>query len=75
MTEKVRCGAPRSRGRDGVCNRLASTAYCPEHMYYADIDSIFKVIFEDDRVLVVRACRLGDVCDFIDSDVSISEVL
>lgn len=72
---KIRCGAPKERTRDGVCDRLAATPYCPEHMNYADEGGMFKVVLEDGRVLVVRARRLGDVCDFIDPDVEIAKIV
>lgn len=76
MREKVRCGAPKERGREGVCNRLAATPFCPEHMFYADKDMMFKVKFKNkDEVLVVRARRLGDVCDFIKPEVEIEAIL
>jgi len=75
MRAKVRCGAPKARGHEGVCDRLAATPYCPEHMFYADEGGLFKVVLEDDRVLVVRARRLGDVCDFIKPGVEIERVI
>jgi len=75
MRAKVRCGAPKERGREGVCSRLAATPYCPEHMFYADKGGLFKVVLEDDSVLVVRARRLGDVCDFIKPEVEIQRII
>jgi len=44
-------------------------------MFYADKGGLFKVVLEDDSVLVVRARRLGDVCDFIKPEVEIQRII
>lgn len=44
-------------------------------MHYTGGSGFFKIVFEDrDEVLVVRARRLSDAVDFIDSDVEIEAI-
>lgn len=43
-------------------------------MEHYDDEDLFKIVLEDGRAFVVRYHRLGDVRDFIDSDVEIKSV-
>lgn len=74
--KKIRCAAPKSRSREGTCDKMRRSPYCHNHMHYATEEDLFKVIFEEiDDPLLVRAKCLGDVLDAIDSDVEIEKVL